>query len=156
MYDEKDLTEIRGQIRWFWILYIIVLAIFVAGIVTCCVVRLLWPGFILMPLTALAGFAGWDLWGRRLLAYERYLESDRETLSRVFEGRVMEIPDETKTFQGVLFRPVEIRIHDEDTGDPIDTFLYYDQEKLPIPFEVGYRIRVRSVDHCIREIEWME
>ncbi len=156
MYGEKDLTEIRRQIRVFWIFYIVLLVLLAGAAVTCLVVRLYWPGFIILPVTAFAGFAVWDLWGRRLRAYERFLMSDRETLSRVFEGRVMELPEGFKTFQGVEFSPVEIRIHDEDTGDPIDTFVYYDREKLPVPFRIGELIRVRTVDHCIMEIEETE
>jgi len=156
MYSEQDKADLSRQLRLFWILYFIILGLLLAGAVVCCVVRVYWPGFVILPLIAFVGFAGWDLWGRTLVSCRRFLQEDGETLSRIFEGRVMELPEEVKTFRGVAFTQVEFRIHDEDTDEPLDVFLYYDREKLPAPFAVGTRMRVRAVDHCIKEILWME
>jgi len=151
MYTQSDDDEIVRQLKVFWMVYIGISALFTAALVTLCVLRIAWPGFVLAPLMSFFLIAAWDLWGVKLVNYRRYLDDEKNTIPRETEAEVTAIREDRASYHNVPMVQVDIRILD-DKGKEVDTFLYYDVEKLPVPFSQGDRIRVKTAGYCICEV----
>ena len=152
MYQEAELTALRGEIRKRALLVLIPAVILAAGVAVAVSRR---NEIAADVLTLLAGgmlIFCWGMFLSPLRSYEKHLNQMLHGRLHQIEGTWTGMEEEVSQVDGVAFHAVTIACVDEK-GKPYDRLLYFDAEKERPAILRGQPVRITYSDRQIAAIE---
>ena len=155
MYNENDTLIAKSALKRFIVIYSIIAALMLGGIVTFIVLRMEWPLYTLVMLLTLLSVFLWGNIGVRLVSYHRFLKDVNRGLEKEAIGIVASIDAEEAVKEGIEFRGLHLIVGDE-TDKIGGRLLYIDSSKFPIKASVGQKVRCKLFGYYVKDLEILE
>jgi hypothetical protein len=151
MYTEKDYETIDRQWKRFWIYAALGMALFAAGFVLCLLMRWRVAGYVVSTLWAIAMVSAWGLVGARIRKYRHWMLDLRSGIARRLAGEVVSVEGPVSLVGELEFMEVEVR-PDGEEGEGEPRRVYYDVQRLPLPFDVRDHVELVTSGNYIQDI----
>jgi len=149
MYTAEDLARINRRRMHYRIVMWAITAALAAGMVLSLIHRWEVAGYVLAFLVTFGWIFAIGMFGSPIRSYREFVRDMLEGRDRRFDGTVAHIETQDSQQKGMKFRVVHVREDGAAEGDP-DRILYYDTEKLPMPFAEGDRMHFVSFGNYIK------
>lgn len=108
-------------------------------------------GYVLAVLLA----AGWvfarGMWGLPIKSYFTFVQDMIQGRDRILTGEIAAIEKDASEQQSIHFDKIHLREEGSSPDDPSRIF-YYDNNKLPVPCQVGDKVELTSFGHFVKEL----